>query len=483
MTSSIAFASVSGADAVPQPGPFAARPALGLLGAIIGTIFAVFLVPVNEHYARGALVPSATALALGMLAGPVWSARRHPVSAFRPEHLLLLGLVYWLLLDALQSLAQLWDVTHATVQATFLYTGLFAACLWLGSALTTLLAPPVRCERQGPDVGPAFLYAAGLLCFVLGFAQALVTCRFSPECLVEALAAPRFEVPWFSGPGIKGLNQILLYMKYFGFLLPPLLAALYLAEGRLTLRSLVLTLLTAAFLLLLLRDGGRKEVGVAVGAGLLAWMLLQPRLRGRHFGYLLGAVAGLLLLMQVMVTWRDVGVTRAFGGAQPAPKAYGGLVVDFGLDWMTHAIQTVPERAPHVGWNGIAYALSYPIPRSVWPTKPPQHGIDLPRHLGRQYGPGFSWNCTAVCDLYLIGGWFAVAMGGVMYGVLANLASRLLFRPQSVRSRLLYAVIAMTLFLTLRALWEFTAQGTTVVGLLLLFASHRMWLRLRPLQR
>ena len=131
-----------------------------------------------------------------------------------------------------------------------------------------------------------------------------------------------------------------------------------------------------------------------------------------------------------------------------------------------------------MGWDGVVYALGYPIPRSIWPGKPVMHGLDLPRYLGREYAPGFSWNCTSVCDLYLIGGGTVVALGGLFYGLLANFASRLLYRPVTVRSRLLYAVIVMALFLTLRALWEFTAQGMTVVALWGLLAAHALLLRL-----
>lgn len=455
-------------------GAFAVRPAWGLLGVAAGTLAAVVLVPASGYYLHGALVPAGLALSAGLLLGPVICGVRNPLTALRAEHLLAAGLVYWILLDALQSMARLWDVSQATVQLAFLCTGLFAAFLWVGSALASLLFVPGMAARAPPDVGPSFLFGAGLGCFAFGFAQSTFTCEFDLDCLVNALSAPRFEVPWFTGPGLKGFNTLLMHLKYFGYLTLPILVALYVVERRVSWRVAALAPLTLAFLVLLIRDGGRKELGTVIGAALLVWILLQPRLRPRHYAMLLAAAAGLLMLMQTMLTWREVGMTRALEGDQAAPKAYTGLAVDWSLEWMTHVMQVVPERVPHTGWTGIVYVVGYPIPRSVWPTKPVLRGIDLPTYIGREYGPGFSWNCTVVGDLYLIGGVLAVCIGGLFYGVAANFASRLLFRAASVHSRLMYAVIAMTLFLSLRALWELTAQGVTVAAMWLLLMTHLM---------
>ena len=471
-------------DTANRQGSPRVRPAWALLGVVAGAVFAVLLVPDGGHYVPGALMPAGLALGVGLMFGPILSGMRDPGTAFRAEHVLMFGLLYWILIDVIQGSVsyRLWDVSPETVQLAFFYTGLFAAFLWIGSALASLMVsgPPV--PRSGPDLGVRFLFVAGLACFVLGFAQAALTCRLSVGCVVDALFRPRFEVPWFSGPGIKGLNQVLLHLKYFGYLIPAILVALVSLERRISWRSVVLFPLAIAFMLLLLRDGGRKELGTVIGAALLTWILLRPRRELRHYAFVVAAVAGLLMLMQVMVTWREVGVTRAFGGDQPAPKVYRRLAIDWSFDWMAHAIEVVPQRAPHVGWNGIVYVLGYPIPRSVWPSKPPLHGIDLPRHIGREYGPRFSWNCSTVCDLYLIGGSPAVAIGGILYGFLANLASRLLFQPPSVRSRLLYAVVAMVLFLALRTLIEFMVQGITVAALLGLFMFGSMLSRPRRIQ-
>lgn len=465
-----------GYDRLVRESSWSLRPAWALLGVAAGTTMAILLVPAVDYWHAGMLVGSALAMAAGLLFGPVLSGLRHPGTAFRTEHVLMLGLVYWVLLDVFQSSYRLWDVSAATVQAVFLYTGLFAGFLWLGSAIASVVVRPSP-ARAEPDIGPQFLFWSGVACFACGFAQPTVTCGFDPGCLWRAFWAPRFDVPWFSGPGVKGLNTLLQNLKYFGYLTLPILVALRHAEGRTSWRVVVLAPLTLLFLALLLRDGGRKELGSVLGAGMLTWILLRPRLRWRHFAFVAGAIAGVLLLLQVMVTWRSVGVARIFE-EDTAPKQYRGITVDWNFDWMAHLMQTVPERAPHTGWTGVVYIVGYPIPRSVWPGKPVMRGIDLPKQLGRSYAPGFSWNCTAICDFYLIGGGLIVAVGGFLYGMAANFVSRLLFRPPSVPSRLLFAVATMTLFLALRTAWELVAQGVTVLAVWLLLATH--WLVRRP---
>lgn len=446
--------------------PYALRPAWALIGVVVGTIAAVILVPASGYYLPGALVPAGLALSAGLLLGPVLSGLRNPLTAFRAEHLLMLGLVYWILLDALQGTYRLGDVSYDAVLRAFLATGFLAAFIWLGSCVASVAFPSAKPRGAAPqELGRHFLVLAGLASFVLGVSGAVLLCNLSLVCIADSLFAPRFASPWFSGPGIEGWNTTLAHLRYFGFLVLPITAALVHTERGLSWRSVLLGVLGLLFLLLLIRDGSRRSVGTVIGATILVWLLLRGSLRKRDYVTLLLLGLGLLSLMQAMLSWRNVGLGTAIVQGLVVTREDGPTItVDRNLEWMANAMQIVPERHPHTGRVGIAYILGHPVPRSVWHGKPVSRGIDLPKYMGRSYAPGFSWTCSAVGDLYLIGGFLALGLGGVLYGAAGNLLSRVLSRPMTTRAGLLYGLGAMTLFVSLRAVHEVMTTGLMILA-------------------
>ena len=431
---------------------------------VAGTVFALLLIPASGYYQEGALLPAGLALSAGLLLAPIVSGLRSPQSLFRTEHLLMAGLIYWIMLDAIQSNFRLWDVSHESVQTAFLCTGVFAASLWAGSSGASFSFPGrTVAAPSGADFRAGYLLLAGVLCFLLGIAEPVATCQLGLQCVVDTFFTPRFATPWHAGPGIRGWNTVLHHLRFFGYLVLPITAAMLHLDRRVNWRSLLLGLLSVVFLLFLLREGGRRSVGTVIGAAILVWILLDHRPRLRHYLMLLIGGIGMLVLLQAMLVWRNVGFGTALTlGQEISDEDAPLIVVDRNLEWMANVIQVVPERHPHTGLSGVIYVLAYPVPRSVLPGKPVARGIDLPKYMGRSYGPGYSWTCSAIGDLYLMGGIWVVALGGLFYGVLANASSRLLFRPVSVRGRLVYSLAAMTLFVSLRALHEVMATGFIV---------------------
>src|SRR5262245_61679682 len=75
-------------------------PSLGAVAAIFGTMAAVLSVP-DDPQPRGALFWSAVFCSLGLLTVPVLALRKTAHAVLRAENLLMVGLIYWLLLDLL----------------------------------------------------------------------------------------------------------------------------------------------------------------------------------------------------------------------------------------------------------------------------------------------------------------------------------------------------------------------------------------------
>src|SRR5262245_631315 len=77
-------------------------PLLGAVATALGTIAAIVWIP-NDPLPAAALFWPAVWLSIGFLTAPLFGLRNDAMSILRAENLLMLGLIYWLLLDLLQG--------------------------------------------------------------------------------------------------------------------------------------------------------------------------------------------------------------------------------------------------------------------------------------------------------------------------------------------------------------------------------------------
>ena len=108
-------------------------------------------------------------------------------------------------------------------------------------------------------------------------------------------------------------------MQYFGYVLPSLTALLIARRGfnfaDVALRSSA----SGVMLAFLSQGGGRRIIGVTVGAAIIVWIQAQPDIKVRTPGRSRGAaVVGLLTAMQFMLNIRTVRATRSSPSAARA---------------------------------------------------------------------------------------------------------------------------------------------------------------------
>lgn len=443
-----------------------AAPLISLICVVLGGLAANELIPLETYYVPGALAPAAITLAVVLLVGPLFSGDRSPTSLFQAENILSLGLVYWLLVDFIFGGPSLHRLPRSAIVESFLAIETFAAAIWLGSLMAAHFRPRLNIamiQRQlQTDISADFLFYSAVACGILGLSRYVVGCAFSFGCLADSFYSTRFAVPWIGKNAFGHFDTLFYYFRYFGYVVLPLSVALISVERRFSPRALFTLLLAAICLLFLARGGGRKEIGTAVGAAILAWLLLRDRLQIKHMLTVAAAVAGLVLIMQAMLISRDVGFGKVLDGSVSifrSPTQLGQ--VDKNLLNLAHVIDLVPERVPFAGLPGAMHELFLWIPMITLPSK----GLDLAYELGWQRGPGWSWTASAVGDLYLIGGFPLIIVGGLLFGSAARMVNRLVAAPVTVRKRVLYGLAVMTLFMSLRAIHEYGVTGMTVVAL------------------
>jgi hypothetical protein len=457
--------------------PSATAPAWSMIAVGAGGLASIQLVPTTGFGAPGGLFPAALVLTLGLLLGSAVAVVRSPMALFRLEHILSIGLCYWLALDLLLGQDHLGVAGRGATVAAFAAITLFALAMWIGSVFVSAFkgSSSTRAPPRLSDLSTRFIFGAALISAILGMSRVLVGCSFSPACVIEAFYHPRFSAVWFRVDAFGHFDTLFLYSRYFGFLVLPLSVALVVREGRLTWRSITTLLMGLVCLVFMIGDGGRKDVGTVVGASLLVWGLMGRRLALRHlFG--MAALAGcFVFLMQFMLIARDIGLAAALDrGFTLGDRSRPIGIVDRNMRFLASIIELVPERLPYSGWQGVAYSTMGWIPGGLVPRAWQHRSIDLPAELGMVVGPKYTWTCSAIGDLYLIGGFPVVIAGGLLFGVLARSASRLMEGATDTRRPILYALGAMTLFLSLRALHELFVTGFIVLAFAAFLVLRRL---------
>src|SRR5690349_25122893 len=108
----------------------------------IGTTLAILLVP-EDPTSEGALFYAALVMSAGLATAPIAAALRYPKALLRGECLLSLAPIYWLLLDLLQGVYPLPDITADQVRTAFLAIGLFVVIVWLSALRRAWRMPPI----------------------------------------------------------------------------------------------------------------------------------------------------------------------------------------------------------------------------------------------------------------------------------------------------------------------------------------------------
>ena len=170
---------------------------------------------------------------------------------------------------------------------------------------------------------------------------------------------------------------------------------------------------------------------------------------------------------RTMLEWRFHGFESFFEEKviDSSHDRPGIIQIDKNFYYFGFVNGVVPDRHPHTGLLGIYSIVSSAIPRAILPGKPVYNVVPIRDYLISPKGRSWNYTCSAVCEFYMIGGYVSVLLGGLMFGVLAHFGNRLLVLPAGPANVLFYGVLAMTLFVGLRALREITIMGL-IIGML-----------------
>jgi len=452
---------------------------LAILSTSIATTLSILLIPDNPAR-EGALFYPALVMSAGLAIAPITAALRFPKALLRGESLLALAPIYWLLLDLLQGVYSMEDITADQVRRAFLGIGLFVVMVWLGAIRRPWKIPKVLISSVSQEFSSNTYFGLALACFFLGMLNFAVPCNFNVFEMVHYLGQERWAAPWGRGQ-LGGWDAFLDHSQYFGYLLPVLTVVIGRRVGVRNLRTVICIAMSVVVTLFLAQSGSRRVIGVVVGMALVLWVLDQRRLRIKHLIASVCAVIALLIALQVMLEYRNIGFSALIGKGEVVSGRFEKrqlleeqhLRVDDNFYRLCQIIQLIPESYPFVYHKYLIYVIVRPVPRVFWPDKPVDAGFDLPTALGVE---GLSLSYSVIGELYMSLGFIGIALGGWFYGRISAMASALLARCTTQGALVIYSIVVMALFSGMRSILDLILVSYVVlawVGLSHLFIRLR----------
>ena len=452
---------------------------IAIFSTSLATTLAILLTPDNPSR-EGALFYPALIMSAGLATAPLVAAFRYPKALLRGESLLSLAPIYWLLLDLLQGVYQMDEITAEQVRQAFLGIGLFVVMVWIGAIRRPWKIPNVVITAVSQEFSVNTYFGLAIACFFIGMLNFAVPCGFNVVEMVHYLGQERWAAPWGRGQ-LGGWDAFLDHLQYFGYLLPVLTVVLGRRVGLRNFRTLLCIGLSVVVALFLAQSGSRRVIGVVIGMALVLWILDQHRLGFKHLLTTVFSILVLLLALQVMLEYRNVGLGALVGKGEVVSGRTEKrqlleeqhLRVDDNFYRLCQIIQLIPESYPFVYHKYFVYVIARPVPRVFWPGKPVDAGFDLPTALGVQ---GVSYSYSVIGELYMSLGLIGIALGGWFYGRVASMASGLLARRTTQGALVIYSIVVMALFSGMRSILDLILVSYVVlawVGLSHLFIEIR----------
>ncbi len=452
---------------------------LAIFSTSMATALAIVLVP-ETPTEPGALFYPALVMAIGLALAPFTAAVRYPKTLLRGESLLTLAPIYWLLLDLLQGVYSMDHITADQIRQAFFAIGLFVVMVWVGSVRRPWTTPDVLIRSVSQEFSLNTYFALALACFFLGMLNFAVPCNFNVFEMAYYVGQERWAAPWGRGQ-LGGWDAFLDHLQYFGYLLPILTVVIGRRVGLRNARTLICIVLSIVMTLFLAQSGSRRVIGVVAGMALVLWILDQRQLRVKHLIATVLSVFVLLLTLQVMLEYRNVGLGVLVGKGDATVSRMEKrqlleeqhLRVDDNFYRLCQIIQLIPQSHGFVYHKYLVYVLVRPVPRVFWPEKPVDPGFDLPSALGVE---GVSYSYSVIGELYMSLGFIGIALGGWFYGRVSSFARGLLSRSATQGALVIYSIIVMALFSGMRSILELILVSYVVlawVGISQLFIKLR----------
>lgn len=431
-------------------------PLVAAVVTLLGTFVATVTIFPDQPSPRGALMVPAIVMSIAILLFPAMRMFAGSPRMMNAENFVAGGYLMWLLLDLVQGAYDLRGATDDAIHSALLVIGVSAAAMWIGVWGKPWRLPKWLVEVSSQPLNPELVTRMVPICFVLGMFNYAYSVDFDLPEMFSYLGAQRWAAPWQRG-SLGGWEAFRDQMPYFGYVLPSLTALLIARRGLFALQTVMAAAMSVIMLLFLTQGGGRRIIGVTVGAALMAWVQANPSARLKNMVVVgIGAIA-MAWAAQFMLNIRTSGYQDfLFRGSE-----YDYLHIDDNFLRLAQIIDRVPDQVPYVREQQIVFTLVRPIPRVLWPGKPVSPGFDLAAEVGLK---GVSLSSSILGEWYLSLGWFAIIVGGWLHGRLAAMANSLRETTAAAGNPVVYGLAVMVLVSGMRSMQDLVIMSYALVA-------------------
>lgn len=294
--------------------------------------------------------------------------------------------------------------------------------------------------------------------FFLGFLHVLLGVNFNLKDMLDWMMRPRFDQPWMRGK-YGSWKDLLNELSLLLFLVPPIVGLMFARRENYSVTSLVLALLAYLWLLFFGFCAGTRTIFAAyLITFLIAFTFASPsRRRGQVL--VVAVVFGGIMVMatKVMLEMRTMGLKSWLDGERvmQVTRQNSSVFVDDNLLAISVLTQYFPKQngGKYLGFEIPYLALVRPIPRAIWPGKPKGLSISIEQIFNIK---GVTIAATFVGEGYMSGGLLAVAIEGIIMGMLATFWNRLSSDKNSELGMLVYSSGFFAVTITMRSCFSLT---------------------------
>jgi hypothetical protein len=297
----------------------------------------------------------------------------------------------------------------------------------------------------------------------------LITVGFDPVELVNQMLRPRFSQPWSRGQ-LGGWAELL---GEFGglllYLIPAIAGSVLADRRRFTTSQIAFVVLGLAFTFFHgFSSGTRNVFAIYLIVFTVSYVVFKRGIRWRNvaFVFCLTAVS-LYLSAYYMLQFRQVGLASYIENKGGKGFRQETLFIDNNLPVISLVTNIFPNHFEYLGSEFAYFAISRPVPRALWPSKPQGLSVETADVLGLK---GVSISSTFVGEAYMMGGYPTILVVGLLLGWLAGWWNRF---GQDLRSHLSVALYASGFFAAAISMRSLVFVTTAVLP------SFAIWLYLR----
>jgi hypothetical protein len=310
---------------------------------------------------------------------------------------------------------------------------------------------------------PATLFRIYIVLLFVGYLNMLWAVGFDPVELVHQMLRPRFSRPWERGRFGGAFAFLAEFSKLVLYLVPALAGSVLAKPSRFT--HLQKAVVVLGFLFTLFHgfsSGTRNIFCIYLIIFLASYVLLKPNISWKRVIVLSCAAVGIFYFSSYyMLQFRKVGLG---GYVERSGEVEGWrketLFIDNNLPVISRLTDIFPDRVDYLGWEFASFAIGRPVPRALWPSKPEKLSVSAEDALNVR---GATLSSTFVGEAYMMGGYLAVVLVGLLFGWLAGLWNRFGCDLRSSAAVVLYASGFFAALLSMRStIWLTTAMLPTI---------------------